>query len=189
MNSVLIVSGNDNATETLAALIKECGYAQITTVTSGALARRNLLQNSYDVVIINSPLSDEFGHAIAQNIYETSDASCIMIVKHEMCDQVSAKVEEYGAMVVSKPLNKTIFHQSLKLCLASKRRMEAMQNENKRLMDKIEEMRLVDRAKCALIQYLKLTEPQAHRYIEKQAMDMRETKREIALRVIKTYER
>jgi response regulator NasT len=33
-----------------------------------------------------------------------------------------------------------------------------------------------------------MTEPQAHRYIEKQAMDLRLPKREIAIHLIRTYE-
>ena len=51
-----------------------------------------------------------------------------------------------------------------------------------------DEQQLIIRAKCTLIQYLKLTEPQAHKYIEKQSMDLRKTKLEIAQRILKTYE-
>ena len=47
---------------------------------------------------------------------------------------------------------------------------------------------MVDRAKCALIQYLGFTEPQAHRYIEKQAMDLRQTRREVAESILKSDE-
>lgn len=51
-----------------------------------------------------------------------------------------------------------------------------------------DEIRLIERAKEVLIEYLKMTEAQAHRYIEKQAMDMRITRREVAESIIKTYE-
>ena len=47
---------------------------------------------------------------------------------------------------------------------------------------------MVDRAKCAMIQYLNMTEPQAHRYIEKQAMDLRITKKEVARGILETYD-
>ena len=70
----------------------------------------------------------------------------------------------------------------------SRSRILGLQNRNLQLQEKIEEIRLVDRAKCALIQYLDMTEPQAHRYLEKQAMDMRCTRREIAEAVLRTYE-
>ena len=66
--------------------------------------------------------------------------------------------------------------------------MVGLQKEHGRLQQKIEEMRLVDRAKCTLVQYLGLTEPQAHRYLEKQAMDMRMTRREVAEEILRTYE-
>ena len=56
------------------------------------------------------------------------------------------------------------------------------------LQQKVEEIRLVDRAKCALIQYLNMTEAQAHRHIEKQAMDLRVSRAKIAQSILNTYE-
>ena len=49
-------------------------------------------------------------------------------------------------------------------------------------------MKVVARAKCALMQSLKMTEAEAHRYIEKQAMDLRLSKREVAENILKIYE-
>lgn len=47
---------------------------------------------------------------------------------------------------------------------------------------------MVDRAKCLLIQYRGLTEEQAHRAIEKQAMDTRQTRVAVAQTVIDHYD-
>ena len=94
----------------------------------------------------------------------------------------------YGVCVLPKPLNKSLFFQSLKIVSATQSRIMGLRNENFKLQSKIEEIRLVNRAKCVLIQYLKLTEPQAHRYIEKQAMDTRQTKKDVAEKILKTYE-
>ena len=44
------------------------------------------------------------------------------------------------------------------------------------IMGRIEEIRTISRAKTVLMKYLKFTEPQAHRYIEKQAMNNRQTR-------------
>ncbi|MFQ9680350.1 MAG: ANTAR domain-containing protein [Ruthenibacterium lactatiformans] len=52
-----------------------------------------------------------------------------------------------------------------------------LQRQNNILQQKIDDIRLVDRAKCALIQYRLLTEPEAHKYIEREAMDSRRTRR------------
>ncbi|MFA6841361.1 MAG: ANTAR domain-containing protein, partial [Sphaerochaetaceae bacterium] len=69
-----------------------------------------------------------------------------------------------------------------------RRRLVSLRSENSKLQRKIEEIKLVDRAKWALIQYLHMNEQQAHRYIEKQAMDLRQSRRDVAERIIKTYE-
>ena len=76
----------------------------------------------------------------------------------------------------------------MRLTVTARRRLLGLRKENVKLQTKIEEIRLVDRAKCALIQYLNMTEQQAHRYIEKQAMDMRMTRKEVAQGILKTYE-
>jgi response regulator NasT len=63
-----------------------------------------------------------------------------------------------------------------------------MQTENEHLRQKIEDIRIVDRAKWILVSYMQMNEKEAHRYIEKQAMDLRTTKREVAEGLLKTYE-
>ncbi len=52
----------------------------------------------------------------------------------------------------------------------------------------MEEIRLVNRAKWILIDVLGMSENDAHRYIEKQAMDRCVTKAEVARGIISTYE-
>ena len=119
---------------------------------------------------------------------QSTDSGILMLVKAELADAVSAKVEDYGVFVIPRPVGRQLFFQTVKLIHASRKRVLGLQKENGRLQQKIEEMRLVDRAKCTLVQYLGLTEPQAHRYLEKQAMDMRMTRREVAEEILRTYE-
>ena len=45
----------------------------------------------------------------------------------------------------------------------------------------------MNRAKWLLIEELKMTEQEAHRYIEKQAMDRCVTKRVVAEQILSTY--
>lgn len=51
-----------------------------------------------------------------------------------------------------------------------------------------EQREIIARAKKLLMDYLGLSEPQAHRYIEKHAMDFRKKKIEIARGILKIYE-
>ena len=85
-------------------------------------------------------------------------------------------------------MNRAIFWSALKIATATFNKISILKNENNKLLQKIEDIRMIDRAKCILIQYLNMTEAEAHRYIEKQAMDMRTTKRSIADGILKTYE-
>ena len=66
-------------------------------------------------------------------------------------------------------------------------RYKKLEAQNEELKEKLSEVKLVERAKNVLMECLKMTEPQAHRYLEKQAMDMRVTKKEAANSVIRTY--
>ncbi|MDR1320376.1 MAG: ANTAR domain-containing protein [Gracilibacteraceae bacterium] len=184
----LVVSGSEKSRDFFLQVLKETVYTQITFVRSGNEARRLLRANDYDLVVINTPLTDEFGHDLAFAALENTSAGIILIVKNEIADEVEARVADHGVFVLAKPLNRQIFHQSLKLMAASRRRIVGLKLQNSKLQNKIEELRLVDRAKCALIQYLNMTEAQAHRYIEKQAMDLRTAKREIAQNILRNYE-
>ncbi len=188
MNNILLVSSNEKGAEMLVQLLKSNNSPRIHLVNNGAEARREIITGEYDLVVINTPLTDEFGHDAAIYITEITSAAVVMLAKAEVADQVASKVENNGVLVISKPINKLLFYQAVKLACAARMRVMGFKNENVKLHNKIEEIRLVDRAKCALIQYLRLTEAQAHRYIEKQAMDMRLSKFEVAQGILKTYE-
>ena len=189
METTLIVSSSSQASTLLSDLLKSApsGGRQV-VAASGGEARRMFSEIDVSLVIVNCPLSDEFGHELALEAVHKTTAGVILIVKNEISDEVSARVETDGVLVVPKPVGRAFFYQSVKLAEAARRRLLGLRQENTRLQDKIEEIRLVDRAKCALIQYLGMTEPQAHRYIEKQAMDLRTTRREVAQSVLQTYE-
>lgn len=188
MDSVLIISPTEKSTAVFRDMLSQSSCRELVTVANCGEARRLLIERSFDLCIINSPLRDETGVSLARNIATNGSTQVILIVKTELYDDVSMKVEEYGVFTIAKPISKILFWSALKLCQASHNRMSAMRNENKQLLQKIEDIRIVDRAKCILIEYLKMSESEAHKYIEKQAMDTRVTRRIIADRILKSYE-
>ena len=66
-------------------------------------------------------------------------------------------------------------------------RLRRLEKKTLSVEEKMEEIRVVNRAKWLLISALQMEEPQAHRYIEKQAMDHSISKREVAEEIIRTY--
>ena len=188
MESALIISSTDKGTVYFCDLLNAASIGQIVSSSSCSEARRILLERDFDLVIINAPLRDDSGIGFAQQIASKGVSQVILVVKNEYFDAISAKCEEYGVLSISKPVNKAFFWSALKLANAAQNRLRRMQNENNRLKQTIEDIRIIDRAKCLLISCLSMSEQDAHRYIEKQAMDVRTTRRAIAEGILKTYE-
>lgn len=188
MDSVLIVSSNDKATSLIAAMFKGDSTPRITISKSSSEAKRLLSNSDFDLTVINAPLSDEYGHNLAEICVESTNASCLMIVKSEHFESVSQSVEPIGVMTIQKPINKALFIQAIRFINASRNRLSGLRLENQKLHNRIEEMKLINRAKFVLMQYLGFDENRAHKYLEKQAMDKRITKREVAIEIIKIYE-
>ena len=106
------------------------------------------------------------------------------MVKSEKSELISSKVEEYGVFVLPKPFTKSIFHQGIRFVFTSLKRFSIINKEKNKLLKQVDDIKKIDRAKCLLIQYNNMTEEQAHRYLEKQAMDTRLTSREVADKII-----
>lgn len=188
MDSALIISYTEKSIAYLTDILKEASVSNITTTSNAGEARRMLIEKDFDLCIINAPLPDEFGESLARNIAEKETSEVILIVKAELFDEICDRVEEYGVITISKPISKSLLWNALKLAKATHRRINAIRKENEKLIQKIEDIRIVDRAKCILISNLSMSEPEAHRYIEKQAMDMRITRRKVAEEILRTYE-
>ena len=188
MNSTLIISSADKGAVFFTDLLNAASVTQITVLQSCGEARRLLLERDFDLIIINAPLRDETGEDLSRYIASQGISQVMLVVKSEYFDAVSAACENHGVLVISKPINKTIFWSALMLAKSARNRIQRIQTENEQLKQKIEDIRIIDRAKCILISYMNMTEQEAHRYIEKQAMDMRSAKREIAEGILRTYE-
>ncbi|NLM73311.1 MAG: ANTAR domain-containing protein [Clostridiaceae bacterium] len=188
MDSALIVSFSDKSTEYLTKILQKASVKDIDSVSDAGKARRVLIDKDYDLCIVNSPLPDEFGANLARDIAVKKTSQVILLVKSEVFDEISYRVEEYGVITIAKPINNSLLWNALRLASATSKKIKAIREENLKLMQKIEDIRIVDRAKCILISNLSMTEAEAHRYIEKQAMDMRLPKRKVAEEILKIYE-
>lgn len=189
MDNVLIVSNTNSTMGIISDLLQSESFSRIVTTQNGSEARRYISELDFDLIIIDTPLSDEPGDDLSVTAAEKTTAGIILIVSAETLPEVSANVEDAGVFALPKPISSEFFYQAVKLLAASRKRVMHLEDENQKLQKKIEEIRTVDRAKLILVQVLNMTEPQAHRYIEKQAMDMRQSRTTVAENILKTYER
>lgn len=188
MDRVLIISSSAKGGEILTDLLQDRDIRQLTVADSAAQARRYLKAEFFELIIINAPLSDETGKELAIQAAEDTVAGVIFLAKPDRADFAGSWAEDCGIFQIPKPVSRGLFDQVLQLVRAYHRRLMGLQKENTQLQQKIQDIRLVDRAKCVLIQYLDMTEAQAHKYIERQAMDLRTSKREVAQGILRTYE-
>jgi len=188
MESVLIISCTKQSDEIFAELLSAADYSPIFTVRSCTEARQLISTQNFDLVIINAPLKDESGENLARELSGMGQSQVILLVRAENGDEIAAATEKYGVLTLARPVGRAAFSSVLKLTRAAQNRLKQIQRENDRLTQKIEDIRLIDRAKCILISHMGMSESEAHKYIERHAMDTRETKRVVAESILKTYE-
>lgn len=182
----LIISPNDDNLIFIEKILKETVSGHVITANSGNEARRIISGGTEpELVVINTPLPDEFGLELAVTVAETASAEVILICVKDVAEDISHNLSDSGVSVISKPFSREDFRNAFETFPE----MHGIKRESADILTKIDEMRLINRAKCTLMEYLDFTEPQAHRYIEKQAMNNRQTRREVAEKILNTYKK
>lgn len=188
MERALIVCDNEKGTDFYKSFLKENGIRDMVVTDSGAKSKRVSQDYDFDVCIINGPIGGTSGEELAIDIAEKNLCQVILFVKAEYLEEIAATVEDYGVITVSKPINRQLFWQALKLARVAQRRINMAQKESAKLEKKLEDMKIISRAKLLLIINRDITESEAHKIIEKQAMDTRSTRVDVAKDIIKEYE-
>ena len=185
--AVLLLSGSEKLDAQTRALLPAAEYYPVQSARTVGQARRMLLESSFDIVLIYAPLSDDFGTQLAIDVCTGTNAGALLLVKAELLDSVSTRVTAYGVLTLSMPTSTPLVTHSLRMLCAQRERIRRMESKQQSVENTITELRLVNRAKWLLIENLRMTEPEAQRYLEKQSMDQRITKRQAAETVIRTY--
>ena len=147
--SVLLVSSSAKFNSSLLGLLPENRYYPITVATDEGSARRNLLENQFDIAIINTPLTDEFGTRLALDICNSTGTGVLLLVKAEHFPDINGRVSPYGVLVISKPTSSLIITQSLQLLCGTRERLRRMEQKTASIEEKMEEIQQYE-----LIHYL-----------------------------------
>lgn len=185
--SVLVVSAAENFNAALQPLLPESLYYPVYVVSSASAAKRVLAERAFDFMIINSPLPDDSGTRFAIDTCISKETVVLLLVRNDVHEEIYDKMAEHGVFTLSKPTSKPTMLQALSWMVSARERFRQFEKKTLSIEEKMAEIRLVNRAKWLLISELQMSEPEAHRYIEKQAMDECVTKKQIAKDIIKTY--
>lgn len=187
MERALIICDAPKGQEFYEDILSKNGFEHIVIASDGEEGKRALIDGDFDVCVINAPMRMTNPISLAKDIAMKNICQVILFVREEVFSSTAEAVEDYGVMTMSKPVNKQSFWSTLKLARAASARIAIANREIKRLQKALDEQKVISRAKCLLIERKQLSEADAHRWIEKQAMDRRVSRELIAEDIIAFY--
>jgi response regulator NasT len=164
----------------LAEMLAEEGYDVVAAVEDGEQAVARTEELRPDLVILDVKMPRLDGIAAAQRIAAQRIAPVVMLTAFSQRDLVES-ARDAGAMAyLVKPFGKSDLLPAIEMAVSRFAELQMLEAEVADLSERLETRKVVDRAKGVLQEKLGLSEPDAFRWIQKTAMDLRLSMREVA---------
>ena len=181
-SSVLIAAQSEKIAVQIRGILP-AGFGHVTFQPSIARVKQTLTEERTDLLIIYTPLSDDSGiQSILDLAAKYPAMSVLLIVSKEAYQQVLYRAGNSGISVLARPISTGSFLSAIQMLQAMNRKIQRLLEENARLQRKLEDERYVSRAKALLIEKQGMSESEAHKYLEHEAMNGSVTRREVALK-------
>ena len=185
---VLLVSLSEKFNTEIGSLLQDSFDAgAVDCVTCAGEARRCMLEKTYDVIVVNAPLRDEFGSRLCMDASMLSGTVAALFASTDVFEEIAQKVAPRGVFVIRKPAAKQTIAQSFSLLISARERLRTVEKKAGKAESKLDEIKAVNRAKWLLIDNENMSENEAHKYIEKAAMDAGITKMQAAQMIIERF--
>ena len=182
-HSVLLVSRDSKIVSQISAFLVPPLF-DLTTTSDFNEARRLATERTFNIIIADS--GDGYDTDFAINVAD-SYSTILLLVPNEHFDEISYRVEGYGILTITKPFEPFYLYNMMKIAIAVQYKVQVLSSQTTKLKVKMEEIKQVNRAKMLLMQNMNMSEQEAHRYIEKEAMDRGMKNTAISEEIIKTY--
>jgi two-component system, response regulator PdtaR len=168
----------------LAEMLAEEGYDVVGQAGGGEKAVVLAEELRPDLVVLDVKMPKLDGISAAERIAEQRIAPVVILTAFSQRDLVE-RARDAGAMAyLVKPFTKSDLVPAIEMAVSRFAELAQLEAEVADLTERLETRKLVDRAKSALQQQLRLSEPDAFRWIQKTAMDLRLSMRQVAEGVI-----
>ena len=168
----------------LVELLEEHGYEIVGQASDGEEAVRLANELEPDLVVMDVKMPKMDGITAADKIAEDRICAVVMLTAYSQRDLIK-RAKEAGAMAyVVKPFDASDVIPAIEIAMARFAEIRGVEDEVMDLEERLESRKIVDQAKGILQTSLDLTEPEAFRWIQKTAMDLRKSMREVAQGVI-----
>ncbi|MFE6510931.1 ANTAR domain-containing response regulator [Nocardioides sp. NPDC057767] len=165
-------------------MLTEEGYEVVGEAGDGKAAIELATEHRPDLVILDVKMPVLDGIAAAEAIARDRIAPVVMLTAFSQRELVE-RARDAGAMAyLVKPFNITDLVPAIELAVSRFQELAQLEKEVAGLTDRLETRKAVDRAKGILQEGLTLSEPEAFRWIQKTAMDLRLSMRQVAEGVI-----
>ena len=184
----LLVSSSEAQTQRISALLTRARVVPFAHAGSARQALEQFAAGSIDGVLIAEPIAGSSCRELALQLKKRHCMAVLLLAAPEHADTDAALLEQAGVLVLPNDAPESLIVQTIRLLTAVRIQLEQMQHKTEKLEAKVADIRIINRAKLLLVQHLQMTETEAHKYIEKQAMDTSMRRRTIAENIIRTYE-
>jgi response regulator NasT len=168
----------------LAEMLGEEGYDVVGQAGDGAKAIELAEELRPDLVVLDVKMPKLDGISAAQRIAEQRIAPVVILTAFSQLDLVE-RARDAGAMAyLVKPFSKVDLVPAIEMAVSRFAELQMLEAEVADLTERLETRKLVDRAKSVLQEQLELSEPDAFRWIQKTAMDLRLSMKQVAEGVI-----
>ena len=168
----------------LAEMLAEEGYEVVGQAADGERAVELTEELGPDLVVLDVKMPRLDGITAAQRIAGRRIAPVVILTAFSQRELVE-RARDAGAMAyLVKPFTKDDLVPAIEMAVSRFEEVRQLEAEVADLTERLESRKLVDRAKGVLQQQLQLTEPEAFRWIQKTAMDLRLSMRQVAEGVI-----
>lgn len=186
--SAMLVSASEAQTKRISALLTRARIVPFEHADSARQALEQFDAGGIDGVLIAEPVTGSSGQELALQLKKRRCMAVLLLAEPTHADAAAALLEQSGVLVLPNDAPEALIVQTIRLLAAVRIQLEQMQHKTEKLEAKVADIRIINRAKLLLVQHLQMTETEAHKYIEKQAMNTSKPRRTIAENIIRTYE-
>ena len=162
-------------------------YSRILHVCGLSEAKTLLLREAIRTIVIFAPVAGENAVGAAAQMVRKEGVSVLLYVNREIYEETVWHFRGEPVCVMQYPARIVPFLQAVGFMETMTGRQEALRNEVRRLHGRLQDQLITGRAKCLLIEKEKLSEDEAHHYLEKMAMNSGLSRTEAAQQVIRRY--
>jgi two-component system, response regulator PdtaR len=168
-------------------MLQEEGFDVVAEVADGASAVRLTRELEPDLVILDVKMPVMDGIQAAEEIAKERLAAILILTAFSQRDLVE-KARRAGAMAyLVKPFQKHDLLPAVEIAAGRFREMSGLEQEVDDLQGRLEARKLVEKAKGLLQENEGLSEAEAFRFVQRQAMERRLTMRQVAEQIIERF--